>query len=331
MEKKADFPQFNFNAPDQALEWKTWSKRFKLSLTLLPKKRLTEEKKVAALRLWAGVEFDALIEQLSAKQAVEGVKVPYAPQTNTELSSGFDQMMEMLESHFEKKRNAMYPMTAFRMMKQEEKESIAAFGARLRRHAGMCGAGEQDMILQVFTGAKLISVRKKAAKATDFEKLLSVAELEEMINKQIIGDEKEVDKQEGPEEVSVNFVQGGRGRQFSRRFDRPMSRRANTGHNSRYPYSRGEYKLRCANCNREHPAGADNCFAKDKVCYVCGIKGHLAACCRKKGSGRGAGGNFNRMNDGNRRKEKTDDETVGQVQEDEEYSCHLPGPKFEQV
>src|SRR4051812_23343609 len=89
MEKKIDMPPFNFNAPDQALEWQSWSKRFNLSLTLYSKKKMNAEKKLAALRLWGGVDFDALIDRLltnkltsSAGESEMPIEIPYAPPAN---------------------------------------------------------------------------------------------------------------------------------------------------------------------------------------------------------------------------------------------------------
>lgn len=331
MEKKPDFPQFDFNAPDQALEWQVWSKRFRLSLTLLPKKKLSDERKLAALRLWSGVDFDALIDQLMLKETAEKaelVKIPLAPpqeeEEHEELTE-FERTMKVLDKHFDKKKNAMYPMTAFRMMKQGDNESIGAFGARLRKHASMCGASQQDLILQVFTGARLISIKKKAAKAKDFENLLSIAELEESIDKQLQPVEKSEVSDDAKKET-VSFIQnnrgGGRGRQFAR---------AARSDSNRHPYGRGSAftATKCGNCGGAHRVGDEKCFAKGKICYSCGGMNHLAAFCRKsldKASNRGGGGGSDRSNPLNRREKDAKVEEIDQIQDESKYDCYLPKP-----
>lgn len=327
MEKKVDIAAFDFNALDQALEWVTWSKRFKLGLTLASKKKWNAEKRAAALRLWGGADLDALIDRLLEKEKSaqsSAVVVPYAPREGNdgvETRDVFEKAMELLEQHFDSKRNVTYPKTLFRLLRQESNETIGAFGARIRKHATLCQADDQEMILQVFSGATSLAVRKKAAKAKDFEKLISAGEMEETIDKQV----KESKQLEPKPEETVSYVRRGEARQSSgvgsRRFERKFQ-----------PYESGE----CTNCGGKHAAGSDRCYARNKECRSCKSMGHLAAYCRKSG-GRfaakiGAREQRSEAKEENAQQATSRRQGVNQINDDEMYEKFLPGPpSHEQV
>lgn len=268
MDKTFDIQVFNFNAPDQAQEWQKWSKRFNLSLTLLSKKKLSPEKKLAALRLWGGVDLDALIDRLLKNPSIQSPSATIPHALTEELLDMFQWTVQLLDQHFLSKSNSMYSMSMFRSMKQEPNETIGAFGARLRKQASLCNLGDQEMILQVFAGATATSIRKKAAKAKDFEKLISVAEIEEEIEKQLAPTGPKQNEEEVVAYVrSERFVGGGR---VARPGYRGTVQRAT-------PYAK------CTNCGGSHTAGSTNCAAKGKSCHSCKMVGHLADYCRITG------------------------------------------------
>ena len=250
-----DFPAFDINCEPTSLgiSWKKWSSRLENLFVALDIK--DEARKKALLLHYGGEQlsdiFATLEEEADVSYKLTKVK---------------------LDAYFEPKVNLTYETYNFRMLCQEEGESIDKFVTRLRESAARCKFHDpsreiKDQVVQKCNSDKL---RRRALREDpSLDSLLKCARAMELSDAQAAvmeGDKAKIDRVRKPGKYSG------------------ANKSESEGSQKKKGESKRESDKLCYSCGESfpHKGGKKNCPAFGVKCDRCGKHNHLEKLCKKK-------------------------------------------------
>lgn len=192
-------------------------------------------------------------------------------------------MVNNINAYLRKLTDPVTEHENFSRLSQGKDETIVNFHARLKSKAKLCEYGEQHedrfVYAQLLMGMR---DRKLAEDAKiyghDIDVVVKAAARKESITSDII---PHYNTESGPEVLAVSRSSTQGNRPFRKRSGNAML--STQRKLQRYVGKRNQgRRSRCWRCNSSTHTH-DVCSAKDKKCFGCGIIGHYASACRRKG------------------------------------------------
>lgn len=204
-----------------------------------------------------------------------GDKVTEIYETENLVAETLKKVVENITQYFAPKKTLLLSMRKFFTRFQGETEQIDAYVTELKKLASDCEFGElKDRLVwsQLIQGVRDRNLQEKLLAKGDqpLKDAVDMCRAWEAGRSQA----QEIRSKEKEEEVHVEQV-----KRFQK-YQRPGTSSRRTSQNKQHRSTTNASKIfKCFRCDTKH--GINACPAFNKKCNKCGIKNHLAVCCRR--------------------------------------------------
>ncbi|XP_063541562.1 uncharacterized protein LOC134750329 [Cydia strobilella] len=179
------------------IRWERWKRALRIYIDAAGIEK--SEKKRASLLHFGGQELQEIFFNIPDPDIEEG-----GPRRDV-----FEIALAKLDSYFSPKQSKVYERHLFRQLKQEINEKFEKFLVRLRQQAVKCQFHneEENIIDQIIEKGSSSELRKKILRAGDdmtLEKIITVANSLEAVNRQLEDFDDKAASKEGVNRISIN-------------------------------------------------------------------------------------------------------------------------------